>query len=65
MYLCTFFVTITLIAFLGMEVAIWATLDFSPYYSYIERCMDLGGVWNDQIKDCEGSEMYNQWKQRS
>lgn len=38
---------------------------FHPYAFYIDSCLDLGGRWNYEINDCEGSESYDNWKDRT
>jgi hypothetical protein len=65
MYLCTFCISGYILLYIISSLVMWIILDYDPYFVYIDACLDLGGVWNDETKDCEKSELYNKWKQRT
>ncbi len=65
MWLCTLAITSLLMLIIIYNVTIWILLDFNPFFFYIDSCMDLGGRWNYDTNDCEGSEKYNEWKERT
>lgn len=46
-------------------VSLWAVSGFDPYFFYSDTCIDLGGVWNNESHQCEGSESYDEWKERT
>lgn len=61
MYFCT-----ALVSLAGTMLVIFCIITFTLLGNpYIDSCLDLGGRWNDQIHDCEGSPAYNAWKERT
>ncbi len=56
MYFCTSLLT-GLILFIA-----WYFLIHDPYFFSIDSCLDLGGRWNYEINECEGSPRYIEWQ---
>ncbi|MBP9050019.1 MAG: hypothetical protein KBC88_05450 [Alphaproteobacteria bacterium] len=46
MWLCTFAVTVPLVALIGLLLV-------DPFFFQIDSCLDAGGRWNDEINKCE------------
>lgn len=65
MYFCAAIVCLILLLLVVYHIVLWIALDFDPYFFYIDSCLDLGGSWNEEINDCEGSESYKEWKERT
>jgi hypothetical protein len=61
MYFCTFIVSGA--CFVGISFFILSFIFFGN--PYIDSCLDLGGRWNYEIKDCKGSAAYIEWKERT
>lgn len=61
---CTAIVSFGVLTLLSINITMWARTGFNPDYSRIDRCLDLGGRWNYELRDCEGSESYKEWKQK-
>lgn len=34
-------------------VALWVTTDFNPYFLQIDSCLDRGGIWLDEVNQCD------------
>ncbi|MCC6598472.1 MAG: hypothetical protein IT559_06755 [Alphaproteobacteria bacterium] len=62
---CVLAVSAVFLLLIAYNAAIWVSLDFNPYFFYIDSCMDLGGQWNYDANQCEGSALYNEWKERT
>jgi len=59
------FVLFPVLLLISYLIFIWVMHDYNPYFFYIDSCLDLGGRWNYEINDCEGSESYREWKDRT
>jgi hypothetical protein len=60
-----FFKIIGVILLILFLIPVLYLIVFDPYFFYIDSCLDLGGSWNEEINDCEGSKSYKEWKERT
>jgi hypothetical protein len=44
--------SIFVLFFIIHSIILWVILDFDPYFLSIDSCLDFGGVWNDETKQC-------------
>lgn len=65
MYFCTFIVSSFVLLIILYTLFEWVVFGFKLDFFYIDSCLDLGGRWNYELDECEGSQSYIEWKERT